>query len=317
MAPSETGHGSAQDRSQRLVSLTLELLHTEAPLSAEDLRQRVEGYAPIANHESFRRAFERDKDTLRELGVPIIVAEVPGSDPPVDGYRIDRDAYYLDIADLATDELEALHLAATLIPVGDGAGTGALWRLGGVVGTPVGAAPLTRVPVLPALSALFSAVADHATVTFAYRGENRSVDPYRLDFADGRWYLTGNDHDCGALRHFRVDRIDGDVAVGAGGAFPAPDEGAAPAPGAAWEFEADPPVTAELDVDAGHTTWVLAQVGERATVVRRPDGSARITLEVTNREAFRWLALELLDHGEVIGPPELRSDVVTWLEALT
>jgi hypothetical protein len=37
---------------------------------------------------------------------------------------------------------------------------------------------------------------------------------------------------------------------------------------------------------------------------------------VVNREAFRTWVLDLLEHAEVLAPPELRDDIVGWLRAL-
>ena len=47
---------------------------------------------------------------------------------------------------------------------------------------------------------------------------------------------------------------------------------------------------------------------------RRNDGSVVLELPVTNRDAFRSFVLGFLDHAEVMGPPELRDDMVAWLE---
>ena len=41
-----------------------------------------------------------------------------------------------------------------------------------------------------------------------------------------------------------------------------------------------------------------------------------LAVHVTNRSAFRSFVLGFLDHAEVIGPPELRAELVEWLEAL-
>ena len=71
------------DKLERLLNLTAALLDTEMPLTAEEIWDRVGGY-PDAKP-SFRRAFERDKDELRAMGMPIEVATVPGADPPIDG----------------------------------------------------------------------------------------------------------------------------------------------------------------------------------------------------------------------------------------
>jgi predicted DNA-binding transcriptional regulator YafY len=51
-------------------------------------------------------------------------------------------------------------------------------------------------------------------------------------------------------------------------------------------------------------------------VSRRDDGAVEVVLPVVNREAFRTWVLALLEHAEVLGPPELRDDIVAWLRAL-
>jgi predicted DNA-binding transcriptional regulator YafY len=48
---------------------------------------------------------------------------------------------------------------------------------------------------------------------------------------------------------------------------------------------------------------------------RRQDGSVVLAVHVTNRPAFRSFVLGFLDHAEVLGPPDLRDDMVSWLEA--
>ena len=62
--------------------------------------------------------------------------------------------------------------------------------------------------------------------------------------------------------------------------------------------------------------WVEADLGAPAVAERREDGSVVVRMAVTNREAFRSFVLGLLDHAEVLGPPELRADMVAWLQAL-
>ncbi|MCH1434351.1 MAG: hypothetical protein L7U56_01665, partial [Acidimicrobiales bacterium] len=79
------------DKLERLLNLTAALLHAETPLTAEDLRTRVGGYPE--SKVAFRQAFERDKKDLRGMGMPLRVETVPGVDPPIEGYQLDRDEY--------------------------------------------------------------------------------------------------------------------------------------------------------------------------------------------------------------------------------
>ena len=63
-------------RIERLVNLTAALLAAERPLSADELRSRVPGYPD--EKASFRRQFERDKEVLRDLGLPLSMESLPG-----------------------------------------------------------------------------------------------------------------------------------------------------------------------------------------------------------------------------------------------
>ena len=69
-------------------------------------------------------------------------------------------------------------------------------------------------------------------------------------------------------------------------------------------------------VDPPRAAWVIDQLGEDAVADRRPDGSVVVSMPVVNRAAFRTWVLALLDHAEVLAPPELRADMVDWLDAL-
>ena len=60
----------------------------------------------------------------------------------------------------------------------------------------------------------------------------------------------------------------------------------------------------------------MGQVGPDAVEDRRADGSVILAVHVTNRSAFRSFVLGFLDHAEVLDPPEVRADLVQWLEAM-
>lgn len=303
------------DRLERLVNLTATLLDTRRPLTLDELSDRVEPRYPDEKA-SRRRQFERDKETLRELGIPIRVESVDGFGAE-QAYRIHPDDYYLPELELTESELAALHVAVTAVRLEGDAGREGLAKLGGVAGEGA-ASPLAQLDVTPGLASLFDAVRRHATVTFSYRGEERSLDPYGVVLRFGHWYVVGHDHDRDAPRAFRVDRIEGHATLGADNAFTPPDD-VDPA-----EFvRADPmtygedqPLDARVLVDAPRAAWVVEQLGEETVLERRPDGSVVVALQVVNRGAFRSWVLDLLDHAEVLAPPELRSDVVAWLDAV-
>ena len=89
-------------RLERLLNLTAALLNTDRPLTAAELREQVPGY-PEGDKATFRRAFERDKEALRDMGIPVLTTEIPGSEPPELGYRIRRADYALRDPGLTPD----------------------------------------------------------------------------------------------------------------------------------------------------------------------------------------------------------------------
>jgi len=308
------------DRLERLTNLIAVLLETRRPLTLEEIVERVPGYP--GERESYRRQFERDKATLREIGVPIALEALYAFDQET-GYRIHREDYELPPLDLTEDERVALHLAVTAVRLeggagesGGGAGREALLKLGGLEGA--GMPTLAALPDVPALPALFDAYRRRARVTFTYRNDTRRLDPYGILFRNGHWYAVGLDPDRDAIRAFRADRIESAIEPGPAGAFDRP-EGFDPASALRdepWRFGDEAPVEALVLVSPTQAGWVEADLGGKAVAERRDDGSVVVRLAVTNRGAFRSFVLGLLDHAEVLAPPELRADMVAWLTAL-
>ena len=117
---------------------------------------------------------------------------------------------------------------------------------------------------------------------------------------------------------FRVDRLDGPPEVGPADGFVAPpnvdpNDYLSSDP---LTYGDDQPLAARVLVDAARSSLVIDALGEDAVVEQRDDGSVVVALAVVNREAFRTFVLDLLDHAEVLEPPELRAELVTWLTAL-
>jgi len=302
---------------ERLLNLTALLLETPRPLSAVEIHDRLLAYP--RDTDAFRRAFERDKDDLRGMGVPLEVQTVPGVIPAVDGYRIPKDRYYLRDPGLTPDELAALRLAASLVQLDGVSAREGLLKLGGLVGDAgeaVEGGVGLAVGSLPGgnVAPLFGAIAAQVAVRFTYRGEVRTVDPYRLDFARGRWYVSGYDHARRAERVFRLDRFESGTEARPDARFARP---AVAVPGVQldpWKIGGGEPVEARVLVDAAQAPWIVQHLGPGAVAEERPDGSVVVTMAVTNRDNFRSFVLTFLDHAEVLGPADLRAEVVAWLE---
>ncbi len=116
------GAGKGESRipvEDRLFSLVLALLATETGLLKSEILSTVRGYAErydsAGQNSNLERQFERDKDDIRELGIPLETVESP--DRPGDNqslrYRIPKGQYDLpDEVRFTPDELALLGLAA-------------------------------------------------------------------------------------------------------------------------------------------------------------------------------------------------------------
>ncbi len=212
-------------RTERLLNLVIALLAARSPVSRQAVQSSVAGYDPCASTAAFERMFERDKDELRSMGIPIeTVADAHGE---ALGYLIDTAEYATRDVSFDADELMALNLAAL---VWDDAilsptATTAVRKLESTGTIPTLALDSAAIPSFAHVSAsdaallpLMRAVRDRKVVRFSYRKpegteSSRRVDPWSLHADDGRWYLSGWDHERGSARTFRVSRIEGSVTV--------------------------------------------------------------------------------------------------------
>jgi proteasome accessory factor B len=308
------------DRVERLTNLLALLLETTRPLTLVEIAGALEGQ--YTGKESTRRAaFERDKAALREIGVPIETTVLTGGQAGASAYRIDRDRYELTDLHLEPDEMRALQVAVAAVRPTQG--REALWKLGldTIDGDAAGDVAVTAtVPELPGLPALRDASARRRTVTFAYRGKERRLDPYGLLLRTGFWYAVGHDHEHAEVRTYRVDRIEGAVVIDEDTTFerPADLDLRTVFPSDPKELGADgvTGAVATVRVDGLRAAGVARELGEERVVARGADGSIDIEVPCTNVPAFRSWVLGLLDHAEVLGPPDVRAAVVSWLTAM-
>lgn len=306
-------------RIERLVNLTAALLATERALTADEIRERVPGYPD--EKASFRRQFERDKDALRELGLPLLLETQGSGSEEQPAYRIDADRYYLRDPGLTPDELSALHLASRMVRVeGLTAGDG-MWKLAADRLDALGqtepadeSAPDAVIPAAEALAAMFQAIAEGRSVTFTYRTDGRRAVPRSLAFRTGHWYLSAYDLDRSDERSFRLDRIDGAVELGEPTQAPASTR--TQLRSHPWELGYETPVEALVRIDAVQAPWVIRHLGTEAVRERHEDGSAAVALTVSSADAFRSFVLGFLDGAEVLEPPHLRAFVTDWLRSI-
>ena len=99
-------------KSERLLNLVILLLVSRNYVSKQRIRESVEDYANSSNDEAFEKMFERDKEELRALGIPIDIGAIDSFFEDELGYRIARDSFELPELDLGPDEVAVLGLAA-------------------------------------------------------------------------------------------------------------------------------------------------------------------------------------------------------------
>jgi proteasome accessory factor B len=185
-------------KTERLLSLVVCLLSSQRYLSATQIRAAVPGYPD--SFDAFKRMFERDKEELRDLGIPLDMGTNGTLDEEV-GYRIPRQAYVLPDIRLEPDEAAVLAVAARVWHRAElaGAAAGALLKLRAAGVEAEESAQPGIEPRLQAGEAAFSplweAVRDRRPVTFRYAGgphELLELEPWGVvnRHGGGTWAAT-------------------------------------------------------------------------------------------------------------------------------
>ncbi len=321
-------------KSERLLNLLITLLVARGFVSKQRLREVIVDYKDAATDEAFEKMFERDKEDLRALGVPI---EIGGHDPLFDdeaGYRIVRSAFELPAISLEADEAAVVGLAARV------------WQQAGLASATSDALLKLRAAGLevdrealdvaqpqlvadePSFEAFWEAVATRRPVRFTYRRSAaaepvaRHLEPWGIVSFRSRWYVVGHDRDRADRRLFRLSRVVGEVAfTGPAGAYAVPE---------GTDLRT---LTASLAPETVERTAELAVRPGRALALRHrrvpaadspaadsPAGGDRpgwdlVQVGFGRLESF---AAEVASHGAdvvVVGPPDLRARVVALLRA--
>ncbi len=219
----------APRKSERIMNLAICLLMARRFLDKNHIRQVVEGYAGLSDA-AFERTFERDKDDLRAMGVPVETGSNSSLFPDDVGYRIRRQDFELPPIDFTAAEATALGLASQVWGTATLAEqtVSALAKLR-AAGIDPDASRLPGVsPSIgakePAFEPLWQATMARTVVAFGYRGVAREVEPWVLTYRRGSWYLAGFDRTRGAARLFKLARLeDPPRTIGKPGAYELPE----------------------------------------------------------------------------------------------
>jgi proteasome accessory factor B len=289
-------------KTERLVNLTVALLATQRPQTFQQLRERM-GEWQEGDAQSQRRKFERDKDELRRLGVPIDTVTT-GAFGGEAAYVIDPARYELPDVSLTVQQMTVLAVAFQLVEGGADQLTFSKVaarapdpdHLGGPE-SPTGIT--VRAADVELIAPLATAIVERRVVRFTHRkttGERtaREVEPYALLSRRGTWYLQGFDRTRHDHRMFRTDRIEGEIQL------------------------TDEPMTIDLGtVDASHalTVFELPDEIELTLAVRTSEGWQQ------QRRRDRWFratsrALSGTPDVVIIDPPDAHAAVLAGLHAV-
>ncbi|CAN5160200.1 WYL domain-containing protein [soil metagenome] len=309
---------------ERLINLVALLLDARRPLTFEDIRKVLPAYQQ-EDISSAKRMFERDKDTLREIGVPVETEATDVWDVE-QGYRIPKERYYLPELGFSRDEVWALFVAAHA-PGEDGAAEQAFLKLSSGAEESL-LATVAKGPVAPGLDVsgphlgvVADALARRRSLRFRYRSASgkvgqRQVDPYALVFRAGNWYVVGLDTSRGDVRSFRLSRVASRVREAGPASSPPEDfDAAAQLEAGPWGL-GRPRLTARVAFSP-KVAWLATGSTPGARVVRtEPDGWVEVEVPAGESHAFVSWVLSFGQDAEVRAPRTLRDQVTARLEAL-
>ena len=316
-------------KTERLLNLTICLLAARRFLTKDQIRAAVPGYSD--SPEAFERMFERDKDELREMGVPVLTGSNSVLFDDEVGYRIDRDTYALPEVHFDAEEMGVLALAARAWQQATLAAPAsqALLKLK-AYGVDTDEVALTGLEPRvdtgeQAFPALWQAVRDARPVRFTYQRPGaeptaRQVEPWGIVSWHGRWYLVGHDRDREAPRVFRVSRIVGAVELlGEPGSVQVPAGIDVHAMVADTAADREQRGEARLLLREGSGAWLRRQasrIDADAGALAGEPGWDAVTVPYSDRERLVDTVLGLGDDALVLEPDDLRAEVVGQLRAL-
>ncbi|HET6562836.1 MAG TPA: WYL domain-containing protein [Marmoricola sp.] len=312
-------------KSERLLNLLITLLVSRGYVTKDRLREVIPDYKNASSEEAFEKMFERDKDDLRALGIPI---EVGGYNPLFDdeqGYRVARSAFELPQIDLAADEAAVIGLAARVWQqAGLAAATSdALIKLK-AAGVEVDREALNVAqPRLaedePSFERFWEGVSTRRPVSFDYRSSTaaqpstRHLQPWGIVSYRTRWYVVGHDLDRDDHRLFRLSRVAGEVTfTGPAGSFTVP---------AGTDIRA---LTSRLAPDTGERTAVVLVREARALALRHratatqpaQAGWDRLEVGFGRTDAFVDELMTFGDDVVAVEPDDVRALVVDRLRSV-
>ena len=329
------------DKLIRQLSLVAYLMAEQRPVTARDVKLRVEGYANMGD-EAFARRFYADRSELQGLGVPI--ASVRDEFTSEELYSLREEHYFLPAVELTDSELAALQMSFYLLegqfayaePLRlalQNLALGRAWPAadpGPKTATVELLGPSYTGEVAQRLAKLEQAISRQRTVRFRYwtigtdSEAERTVNPYGLFELNGVWYVVCDDLDRAEgpdrRRTFRVSRIRGEIKFATRRErdfrMPADFNVTAYRDRAPWRLVPEEVGTATLAVAADASWLVERRFGAYGEFEELADGSGRFTTAYSEIWPLSAWILSLGGRVVPVEPAELVDAVAADLQAL-
>lgn len=163
------------------------------------------------------------------------------------------------------------------------------------------------------LAMCLEAAARRRVVQFIYKGKPRTVHPRVVQPGPSGWYLVGWEQVSGLEKYFVVDRMSRLVFDKPGTAMAAEEGQRGTLDPATWEV--DPPVEVDLQTSAVFVDQVKLALRPVIKEVTHGDLTV-LTVRVTNRAAFRMRLYALGARVRVLGPDDVRVEIIDELSRL-
>ncbi len=310
---------------ERLLNLVVALMATDQGLTKDTILGSVSGYREQmeagASKDALEKMFERDKENLRGLGVPIetIGDRLEPDDLRQARYRVPTAEYALpDEITFTPAEVAVLNLAGSVwgeesLSAPARSGLRKIRSLGIAVDEPIiGYAPRISLHGT-AFAPLQRAIEQARVATFPYLkpGEEnprtRTIRPLALVEYEARWHVYGIDVDAAAERTFLLSRIVGDVKITRTSFDQALRAGAGERALAGLE-----------DLARRQSALLEVHPGTEASLRLQRRGTAEVQGIRVPFVDVHIFADELASYGpevRVVDPPQLRDQVIRRLRA--
>lgn len=306
------------DPLERVLNLFTLLQRATAPMTREQIVQEMaRGMTPYPESEDAQRQlFASDKNTIvRDLGIPVRQVYAHGDEAGQTRYWITQEDMAVPEIQLTDDEMAVLSLALASIHHSVPEASEAMMKFEGLFPRRTGFDFHVDMPRI--VVQLTDAIQRHHLVEVTLDGRPVTIDPLRLLFDKGTWYVIAVEDETLLTVAYRCSRLGSDVvelerdSATAKRDFDETELRQLVHDARGESIEA----VVLLDSDGARLPWWDWRVREMVPV-ETGTGGLRVTVDVDDPARFRGWLIGFGPHATVESPEWLRSDVHAWIEAV-